>query len=83
MTPKLTAEQREALSRQGSPVAIEDEQTRRVYFLVDPAMLESLREQADMAAILQGVADAESGRVQPLDEAFRQIEGRVRARFGK
>ena len=82
MTAKLTPEQREALSRQGSPLVIEDEQTQRIYFLIDPAMLESLREQADMAAILQGVADAESGRIQPLDEAFKQIEDGLRARVG-
>jgi hypothetical protein len=83
MTPKLTSEQRDALSRQGSPVAVEDEQTRRVYFLVDPAMLDAIRDETDMAAILQGVADAESGDVQPLDETFRQIEHSLRTRFGQ
>ncbi|MBS0264130.1 MAG: hypothetical protein JSS02_19495 [Planctomycetes bacterium] len=82
MIPKLTAEQRDALNHQGCPIVIEDEQTRRVYFLVDPAMLNSLSEQADMAAVLQGVSDAESGRVQPLDEAIHDIESRLRARFG-
>ncbi len=64
-------------------MAVEDEETRRVYFLVDPAMLESLCEQTDMAAILQGVADAEAGRVRPLDDAMRDIEARLRARFRK
>jgi len=83
MPPKLTSEQREALNQHGSPVAVEDEETQRVYFLVDPAMLESLREQTDMAAVLQGVADAESGRARPLPEAMREIESRLRARFGK
>jgi hypothetical protein len=82
MSPKRTSEQRDALNQQGSPIVIEDEETRRVYFLVDPGMLESLREKADIAALLQGVADAESGKVQPLDNAIRQIEARLRARFG-
>jgi predicted transcriptional regulator len=83
MTPKRTSEQREALNQKGSPVAVEDEETGSVYFLVDPAMLESLREETDMAAILEGVADAESGRLQSLDDAMRDIEARLRARFGK
>jgi hypothetical protein len=82
MTPKLTSEQRDALNQQGSPLVIEDDETRRFYFLVDPAMLESLREQSDIAAILQGISDADSGKVQPLDDAIRQIEIRLRARFG-
>ena len=82
MTPKLTSEQREALSRQGSPLVVEDEKTRRLYFLIDSAMLESLREHADMAAILRGIADAESGNVHPLDETFKQIEDGLRVRFG-
>lgn len=82
MTPKLTNEQRDALQRLGSPVATEAEKTRRVYFLVDSAMLESLRGQADMAAILQGLADAETGILHPLDESIQGIERRLRDRFG-
>ena len=81
MTPKLTSEQRDALTRQGSPVAVEDKQTRRVYFLVDPAMLEAIRQETDLAAVLQGISDAEPGDIHPLDATFQQIEHSLRARF--
>jgi predicted transcriptional regulator len=81
MTPKLTAEQRAALIERGSPLAIEDEETHRVYFLVDPAMLESMREESDMAAIRQGIADAEAGRTMSLDDAMHRVEASLKARF--
>jgi len=83
MTPKLTAEQRAALLERGSPIAIEDEQTRRVYFLVDPAMLDSLWEAADMVALREGIADAEAGRTTPLDAAMHRIEFNLKARFSQ
>jgi predicted transcriptional regulator len=79
MTPKLTDEQRAALLKRGAPVAVEDEKTHQMYFLVDPAMLEALEMEADVAAIRRGVADAEVGRTLPLDEAIRQIETDLRA----
>ena len=83
MTPKLTAEQRAALIERGAPVAVEDAETHRTYFLVDSAMLDVLQSEADLAAVRQGVADAESGRTLALDEAMRQIESSLRARFSK
>jgi predicted transcriptional regulator len=83
MTLKLTAEQRAALIERGSPVAVEDEQTRRVYFIVDPAMLDSLWEAADMAALRTGIADAEAGRTTPLDEAMQRVEANLKARFSQ
>jgi predicted transcriptional regulator len=83
MTPKLTAEQREALIERGAPVAVEDEENHRVYFLVDPAMFNSLRSEAEMAALLAGIADAEAGRSVPLDEAVERIEARLKARFSE
>ncbi len=66
MTPKLSAEQRAAILERGSPIAVEDVVTRRVYFLVDSAMLDSLWEAADMAALREGIADAEAGRTMPM-----------------
>lgn len=81
MIPKLTPEQREALHLHGSPIAVEDQETQRVYFLVDSTMLESIREQGDVAAILAGIDDAESGRVEPLDRAIQKIEEQLRTRF--
>ena len=44
-------------------------------------MLNSLQEEADMAALRQGVADAEAGRMLPLDEAMQKIEANLKARF--
>lgn len=81
MTPKLTAEQRAALVERGAPVAVEDAETHQVYFLVDSAMLDSMQEEADLAALRKGVADAEAGRMAPLEEAMRRIETDLRARF--
>jgi predicted transcriptional regulator len=78
MTPKLTAEQRDALSHSDGPLAIEDEQTQRRYFLVDEPTFTTLREQQDLAAIREGIADMQAGRVAPLDEAV----ARIRASLG-
>lgn len=80
MTPKLTDEQRAALLERGAPIAVEDSETHRMYFLVDPSMLDALQEEADLAAVRRGIADAEAGRTMPLDEAMRRIEENLRAR---
>ena len=77
MTPKLTAEQREALDHSDGPVPVEDEKTKRIYFLVDPTTLETLRAQEDLAAIREGIADAEAGRVITLEELDRRIRSRL------
>ena len=50
MLPKLTAEQREALRERDGPVAVEDEQTHQVYFIVDKSTLEGIRKEQDIAA---------------------------------
>jgi len=81
MAPKLSDEQRAVLVERGTPIAVEDDQNHRVYLLIDPVMFDSLQQQADMAALRQGIADAESGRTLPLDEAMQQIEANLRARF--
>ena len=77
MTPKLTAEQREALERSDGPVLVEDEQTHRVYFLVDESTLSALQQQEDLCAIQDGIADMEAGRVVTLEE----LDARLRARL--
>jgi predicted transcriptional regulator len=78
MAPKLTDEQREALDQSDGPVPVEDEVTQRVYFLVDSATLQTLRKQEDLAAIREGLADIEAGRVMTLKE----LDNRLRARLG-
>jgi predicted transcriptional regulator len=73
MTPKLTPEQREALEHSDGPVAVEDDETHRVYVLVDEPTCARLKQQGDLAAIREGIADMEAGRVAPLDEVMARI----------
>ncbi|MEX2139148.1 MAG: hypothetical protein WD894_07805 [Pirellulales bacterium] len=77
MTPKLTPEQREALDRSNGPVLVEDDETRRHYYLVDEPTFRSIQQQEDLAAIRDGIADMEAGRVVTLDE----LDARIRARL--
>ena len=78
MTPKLTAEQREALSHSDGPVPVEDVETKRVYFLVDESTINALQQQEDLSAIREGIADMEAGRIVTLEE----LDARIRARIG-
>ena len=48
MTPKLTDEQREALSQNNGPVPVEDDETQRLYFLIDESRLNALEQQEDL-----------------------------------
>ena len=78
MTLELTNEQRDAIKRDPCPVPVEDEQTHEVYFLVDKATLETLRQDADRQAIREGIADMEAGRVVTLEELDARIQARLR-----
>lgn len=78
MTPKITEEQRAALSGHVGPLPIEDEQTQQVFFLLDQASLDKLQREADRAAIREGIADMEAGRVLTLE----QLDSRIRATLG-
>lgn len=78
MTPKFTPEQCEALDRSDGPLPIEDERTHRLYYIVDETTLTSLQQQEDLAAIREGVADMEAGRVVTLDD----LDARIRTRLG-
>lgn len=77
MTPKITAEQRSALNGHMGPLPIQDEQTQQVFFLLDQASLEKLQREADRAAIREGIADMEAGRVLTLE----QLDARIRAKL--
>ena len=78
MMPKLTAEQRAALSGHLGPLPIEDEQTQRVFFLLDQVTLDNLQREAGRAAIRDGIADMEAGRLLTLE----QLDARIRAKLG-
>lgn len=78
MAPKLTDEMRQAL--QSDPdhfLKIEDDQTERVYVLVDEELadraMRALQRQDDLNAVADGLKQMESGRVIPLDQADQQI----------
>ncbi len=82
MTPKLTDEMRQAIeARKGEPVLVEDEQTHRIYVIVDSEThqraMRALKRQEDHAAIQAGIDDMEAGRVIPLEEVDRQIRNEL------
>ena len=78
MTPKLTPEQRAALDQSDGPVLVEDDQRNRVYFLVDESTFNKVQQQEDLAAIREGIADMEAGRIVTMEE----LDARIRARLG-
>ena len=83
VTPKLTDEMREALKRNGGgPVEVEDDQTHRVYVIVDEDLhrrsMQALQMQDDMGAIQAGFDAAAEGRVAPLEE----VDARIREKLG-
>ena len=83
MTPKLTDEMREALQQQpAGPVEIPDDETQRVYVLIDAELhqraMRALQRQEDLAAIQEGIDDLEAGRGMPIEEA----DSRIREKLG-
>ena len=78
MTPKLTQEQRAALDQSDGPVLVEDDQRNRVYFLVDESTFNKVQQQEDLAAIREGIADMEAGRIVTMED----LDARIRARLG-
>ena len=77
MTLKITPEQRVALERSQGPVLVEDDETHRLYYLVDEPTFDLLERQKDVAAIREGIADMEAGRLVTLDE----LDARIRSRL--
>ena len=59
------------------PLPIEDDQTQQVFFLLDQATLSKLQQEADRAAIREGIADMEAGNV----VAFEEVDARIRAKL--
>ena len=83
MSTKLSDDQRKALHEfSGGPIAVEDEQTRQRYVLVDRNLHErammALKQQQDVDAIRAGIADMEAGRV----TAFEEVDRRIREKLG-
>ena len=69
---------RQALQQQpAGPVEIPDEQSQRVYVLIDAEIhqraMTALQQQRDWESIQQGIAQADAGETMPLAEADRKI----------
>ena len=82
MTPKLSDEQRLTIqAKDGQPVPVEDEQTHRIYVIVDSEThqraMQALQRQEDLAAIQEGIDDMEAGRGMPAEEADRRIREKL------
>ena len=82
MTPKLSEEQRRVLTAQnGRPVPVEDDQTHKIYVLVDEDLhrraMQALQEQEDLAAVREGIEQMEAGLGQPLEQADAEIRSEL------
>ncbi|MEZ6128998.1 MAG: hypothetical protein R3C59_09965 [Planctomycetaceae bacterium] len=75
---KLTEEQRAALQQRPEGITCEDAVTQRVYFLVDADLhqraMQALQQVEDIAAIQQGIADMEAGRMMSIEESRARTE---------
>jgi hypothetical protein len=83
MTPKLTEEQREAISAQpGGFVRVEDDQTRKVYLIIEESRASELYEQWLRQELQKGFDAADRGDVAEwnLDEVLADAHRRHRER---
>ena len=82
MNAKVTDEIRQAIQVSPNAVRLEDDQTHRVYVVVDEAThqraMEALRREEDIAAIQRGMNAAADGRVSTLAE----VDARIREKVG-
>jgi len=79
MVPKITEEQRKALeARPGEPVRLEDDETNRVYLLVEESQAPHLYEQWLQHQLQQGFQASEAGNVVDWDPEQIKAEGRRR-----
>lgn len=82
MSMKLTQEQRDAIRQNGGPVEVEDDETQKVYVIVDVDLhkraTQALQEHETRRAIRSGLDDLEAGRVIP----FAEVDARLRKRLG-
>lgn len=79
MTPKITAEQRDALNQHPGPVLVQDDETKRSYYLVDPTYCAEL----DLIALQRGIADADAGRTSSIEEVRARLDALMREHAAK
>ncbi len=81
MPINITDEQRIALLLHPDGVKCEDEQSQRVYIIMEEAIhtkaMDALRRQDDLNAIAEGVADMQAGRGMPVVEADEHLRKRL------
>jgi hypothetical protein len=84
MTPKLSHELREALQLQpaGEPLSVLDEETQRVYFLLDPQAAREFAVFTLRRELQPAIDQADRGELQPWDveEIIAEGERQVIAR---
>ena len=85
-TPKLTPEQSKALHLAGDVLPILDPETNKLYVVIEKSMHEQARsafdrQQADIAAIKEGVEQFKSGKVMTIEEAQQKIRGEFKSRY--
>lgn len=74
---QLTPDQRQALlANPGEPVHIVDEETRKVYLLLEQGAFPELEEEYIRARLEEGFAAVERGEVEEWDSASIKAEGR-------
>ena len=78
----LTQEQREAIRQRGGPVEIENDETQKVYVIIDGDLhhraMQALEEHDARSAIRAGLDDLEAGRV----ISFADFDARLRTKLG-
>ncbi len=80
MTPKLSQELADALQASGEHSLVVTDAQNRIYYLMDEELHQramQAMQQQNRDAIAEGLSDMESGRTQPLDEAFSQMRTRL------
>ncbi len=83
MTPKITDEMRKALEQHpDDPLKVEDEQTRKVYFLIDSGRAQHLLDEWLRRELKVGLDQADRGESQPwdIDETLAQAHHRHASR---
>lgn len=79
MVPKITDEQRKAIeARPGEPVRLEDDETNRVYILVEESQAPQLYERWLRDQLQQGFDASDRGEVADWDPERIKAEGRRR-----
>ncbi len=77
MAPKITEQIRNAVKEHpGQPIKLQDEQTQKVYLLIDESAMPSLWEEYIRQEVGKGLAAIDRGEVEDWDVESVKAEGR-------